>query len=114
MPSSQNDIGLFANVLTERKQEQIDLADGLVHTLTPPTGLAGVAIILVLEAQDGAFRYTAQDGVAPTIATGMRVPEDGVLTWIPADLSVVKMIRDGTDTGKINVAYYTFARNTEV
>lgn len=114
MPSSQNDIGLFANVLTERKQEQIDLADGLVHTLTPPTGLNGVAMIVVMEAQDGAFRYTAQGGVSPTIATGMRVPEDGVLTWIPADLAVVKMIRDGADVGKINVAYYTFARNTEV
>jgi hypothetical protein len=44
----------------------------------------------------------------------MRVPEDGVLTWIPADLTVVKMIRDAADVGKINVAYYTFARNTEV
>lgn len=114
MPSSQNDIGLFANVLTERKQEQIDLADGLVHQLTPPTGLTGVSLIVVMEAQGGAFRYTAQDGVLPTTTFGMRIPEDGVMAWMPADISLVDIIRDGADTGKVNVAYYSFARSSEI
>lgn len=113
MPSSQNDIGLFANVLTERKQEQIDLSDGLVHTLTPPTGLTGVAMIVVLEAQGGNFRFTANP-VPPTTTFGMLVQDGGAFTFIPADLTEVKMIRDGTDTGKVNVAYYTFAKVSEV
>ena len=113
MPSSQNDIGLFSNVLTERKQEQINLADGLVHTLTPPTGLDGIAMILVLEAQGGDFRYTA-NATAPTTSTGMLIADGNFACWIPADLTEVKLIRNGTDTGKVNVAYYTFARSSEV
>lgn len=113
MPSSQNDIGLFANVLTERKQEQIDLADGLVHALSPPTGLT-VAMIVVMEAEGGAFRYTAQDSIVPTAATGMLISDTGAVTWIPADISVIRIIRNGTDSGKVNVAYYTFALLSEV
>lgn len=114
MPSSQNDIGLFANVLTERGQEQIDLSDGLVHTLTIPPAIVGITMIVLMQADGGAFRFTAIDGTPPTTTTGIKIGDGAEVCWIPADPSLIQIIRDGADTGKVNVAYYTFARLNEV
>lgn len=111
MPMGQTNVGVIAFTLTPRGIQTIDLADGLVHTLTTPATGTG-PWVFVLEADGGAFRYT-DDGTAPTIATGLRIADGGVLENQLAVLSTVKLIRDGADAGKVNVVYYTYASAAE-
>ncbi len=107
MPMGQTNVGVIAFTLTPRGGETINLADGLVHTLTTPaTGVA--PWVYVLEADGGAFRYT-DNGTAPTTTTGLRVADGGVYENQLSALTNVKLIRDGTDAGKVNVLYYTYA-----
>lgn len=114
MPSSQNDIGVFANVLTQRGQEQIDLSDGLVHTLTIPPAILGISMVVLMQANGGAFRFTAIDGTPPTIATGIKIGDGAEVCWVPADPTIIQIIRDSADTGLVDVSYFTFAKLSEV
>lgn len=107
MPMGQTNVGTLAYTLTPRGYQQINLADGLVHSLTTPT-TGAAPWVFMLEGDGGAFRYR-DDGTNPTNAVGFVVASGGVLSNQLADLSVVKLIRDGADTGKVNVTYYTYA-----
>lgn len=110
MPMSSNGTSPFANSVTGRGYQQIDLADGLVHTLTLPA--APQPYIIALEAQGGAFRYR-DDGVAPTANTGFRCADGGIIEVQLANATNIQIIRDGTDTGKVNVIYHTYSTATE-
>lgn len=114
MPSSQNDIGLFSNQLTERKQEQVDISAGGVVTLVPPAGFAKVPLVVLVQAENGGYRYTNNDTDNPSASFGILVPNTGVLTFIPADPTLLKFHRNAAEPTILNVAWYTFARNTEV
>jgi hypothetical protein len=114
MPSSQNDIGLYANQLTERAQQQVDISMGGVVTLTPPTGFDNVPLVVLVQAQGGAYRYTNNATDNPSDTFGILVVENGVLTFVPADPTLLKFHRDGTDATILNVAWYTFARASEI
>ena len=78
MPMGQNNVGTMAYTLTPRGYQQIDLSDGLVHTLTLAPGLPGT-LIVVMSADGGAFRYR-DDGTAPTITTGFKARSPQLLS----------------------------------
>lgn len=113
MPSSQNDIGLFSNQLTEREQQQLNIGGGGVFTLTPPAGFTKVPLIVMVQAQGGGYRYTNNDAQNPSATFGIYVPNSGVLTFIPADPTILKFHRNGTDATILNIAWYTFAKVNE-
>lgn len=106
MPMGQTNVGTLSFTLTPRGFQTIDLADGLVHTLTQPaTGAA--PWVFIIEAIGGAARY-ADGSVAPTSTTGFRIADGGVYENQLNSLTPVKLIADGADTGKVNVTYYTY------
>ena len=113
MPSSQNDIGVFANQLTERLQQRINIGGGGVFTLTPPSGFTNVPLVVLVQADGGGYRYTNNDAQNPGPAFGVLVSSGGVLTFIPANPTLLKFHRNGTDATFLNVAWYTFAKNSE-
>ena len=111
MPMGSNGTSPIDASLTGRGYEQIDLADGLVHTLTLPAGIPQ-PFVIALEAQGGAFRYR-DDGTAPTNTVGFLCADGGVITVQLANASNIKLIRDGADTGKVNVNYHTYSTANE-
>ena len=114
MPSSQNDIGLFSNQLTERLQQQVNIGAGAVFNLVPPAGFANVPLIVMIQAQGGGFRYTANAAQLPSTTFGILITDTGVLSFIPADPTIINVCRNGADPTFINVAWYTFANVKEV
>jgi len=111
MPMGQNNVGTLAYTLTPRGYQQIDLSDGLVHTLTLAPGLPGT-LIVVMGADGGAFRYR-DDGTPPTNAVGFKVANGGVFSIQPEDASTIQLIADGADTGKVDVLLYSYANSGE-
>lgn len=111
MSMGANGVGPYANTTTPRGYEQISLADGLVHTLTLPVGIPQ-PFLVVLQADGGAFRYR-DDGTAPTNAIGFLCADGGVIEVQPEDAGDIQLIRDGADTGSVNVLYYTAANSSE-
>lgn len=111
MPMGQNNVGVVAYTLTPRGYQEVNLADGLVHTLTLAPTLPGT-LIVVLSANGGAFRYR-DDGVAPTAATGFKVADGGVFSIQPENAGAIQLIADGGDTGKVDVLLYSYANSGE-
>lgn len=111
MSMGANGVGPYANTLTPRGYQQISLAAGTVQSLTLPTGING-PFIVAIQADGGAARYR-DDGTNPTNAVGFLIADGGVITLQPEDASDIKLIRDGADTGNVNVLYYTAATSTE-
>jgi len=107
MPASANDIGVLANFLTPRGFEQIDISDGLVHSLTPPTD--SIELLALIQVTGGDFRYR-DDGTPPTSAVGYVIYEKMTFQYNVKDLNLIEFIQSDTVAGlAINVSYYSFA-----
>lgn len=110
MPMGPNGIGPFAQTVTGRGFETISLADGLVHTLTAPS--APGPYLVTLQASGGAFRYR-DDGTNPTNVVGFLCADGGEIQVQPETLGNIRIIRDGADTGDVNVIYHTASTAAE-
>lgn len=110
MSSGPNGIGPFAQTVTGRGWESISLADGLVHSLTPPATSGPFLVTIV--AVGGALRYR-DDGTDPTNATGFLCAENGEIQVQPNDITCVKLIRNAADAGSANVIYHTASTAAE-
>jgi len=122
MSLTANDIGVLANFLTPRGNEQIDISGGAIHTLANIPDLPeDVDILAIIQCQDGEVRYL-DDGTDPTATIGfvlfnpipleyqVRNLKDVALKFIqPA--AVADYIVPGTI---INVLYYTYAESSEI
>lgn len=111
MPMGSNGVGPYANTVTGRGFQTIALADGLVHTLTLPA-TPPQPFMITLQADGGAFRYR-DDGTAPTNVTGFLCDDGGTIDVQPSDAARIQIIRDGADTGNVNVIYHTASNASE-
>ncbi len=111
MSAGANGVGPYANTTTPRGYQQISLAAGTVQSLTAPVGIPG-PFLVVIQADGGAARYR-DDGTNPTNAIGFLIADGGTIVLQPEAISTIKLIRDGADTGNVNILYYTAATSTE-
>lgn len=111
MSASANNVSILSARLTPRGYEQIDLSDGLVHTLTPPTIADIVPIVAFIQASGGNANFI-DSGPNPTAVFGMPIVENITINYFVSDLSAFKAIQQGANT-MLNVLYYSFATDEE-